>query len=227
MRSTFQRRRRVLAAAAATLAVAGGIAYAAIPDADGTYHGCVQHARGALRVIDPATERCNANTETAITFAAQGAAGPPGPPGPAGPPGPPGADGEDGTFSGTFTSPNGQYSLSVTDSGIVLASPDSSINLSAGAIEIQTLGADGIVVRGGNDVRVEGAAGLDLRAGANLTARAGGSGWFESGGITTIRGANVVVNPSGTCASAAREGDSVSTTSNRIVTGSPTVCIGN
>ena len=61
-----------------------------------------------------------------------------------------GKDGKDGApFSGTFTSPNGQYSLSVTDTGIVLASPDSSIKVSATEIRVESMGTDTIEVRGG------------------------------------------------------------------------------
>jgi len=32
---------------------AGGIAYATIPDSDGTFHACVQANNGAVRLIDP------------------------------------------------------------------------------------------------------------------------------------------------------------------------------
>lgn len=36
-----------------TLLLAGGVAFAAIPDAGGVYYGCVQKSSGQLRVIDP------------------------------------------------------------------------------------------------------------------------------------------------------------------------------
>ena len=51
---------------------------------------------------------------------AQGPTGATGPQGPAGPQGPPGSG---SSFDGSFTSPNGLYSLSITDSGITLDGP--------------------------------------------------------------------------------------------------------
>lgn len=62
-------RRRALTAvvAAGVLIGAGTVAWAAIPDADGTVHGCFKNSNGALRVIDPASDSCGA-TETAITL---------------------------------------------------------------------------------------------------------------------------------------------------------------
>src|SRR4051794_37213027 len=71
------------------------IAYAAIPDADGTVHGCVNQA-GILRVIDPSTgAKCNAS-DTALTFNQHGVPGAAGPAGATGPAGPMGATGPTG-----------------------------------------------------------------------------------------------------------------------------------
>ena len=54
-----------------------------------------------------------------------------------------GQDGADGQpFSGTFTSPNGEYSISVTDAGIRLERTGGSfIVLSGGNVVVQTDGA--------------------------------------------------------------------------------------
>ncbi len=60
---------------------------------------------------------------------AEGAQGPQGAQGESGPQGPAGQDGADGTFSGTLTSPNGRYSLTVNDSGIVLADTQTGAHL--------------------------------------------------------------------------------------------------
>jgi hypothetical protein len=50
-------------------AVAGGIAYATIPDNAGVAHTCYQTKDGALRVIDPAQgETCNAKKEQSLDF---------------------------------------------------------------------------------------------------------------------------------------------------------------
>lgn len=91
----------VVAAVVAAAALAGGVAYATIPDA-GVIHGCYTNANGSLRVVDTAT--CKSN-ETALDWNQQGVQGPPGPQGPtgdtgatgpAGPPGPQGDKGETG-----------------------------------------------------------------------------------------------------------------------------------
>jgi hypothetical protein len=48
--------------AAAAAALSGGLAYAAVPDSNGTIHGCYQSVGGALRVVDPdAGGKCKAN----------------------------------------------------------------------------------------------------------------------------------------------------------------------
>jgi len=208
------RSRRTVVAGVVTFAVAGGIAFASIPDSAGVIHGCYRSAagdaQGQLRVVDDPA-RCRGN-ETPIQWSEQGVAGPPGP---QGPPGEDGEDGEDGTFSGTFTSPNGLYSLSVTDTGIVLASPDSSIRVTDSAIRVETMGPDLIELRGANQVKVESGAAFELRAG--LTAS------LQSGAGFAVRGSRVDINGVG-CRPAARVGDAVAGGS--IVSGSATVCIG-
>jgi Collagen triple helix repeat (20 copies) len=96
--------RRTLIAmfAVMALALAGGIAYATIPDAAGLIHGCYKTQNGQLRVID--SGNCGPS-ETQLTWSqigpagphgatgAEGPAGPEGPEGPAGPQGPPGPSG--------------------------------------------------------------------------------------------------------------------------------------
>lgn len=63
----------------------------------------------------------------AVAFVCNGAAGAPGQPGKDGAP-----------FAGTFTSPNGQFTLTVADGGVTIVGPDSSISLpAAGGIRIQ------------------------------------------------------------------------------------------
>ena len=82
------RGRRMAFAAVATFAVAGGIAFAAIPDAGtGVYHACMKK-NGTIRIIDPARDHCKPSHEVEITFNREG---PKGDPGPQGPPGPAGA----------------------------------------------------------------------------------------------------------------------------------------
>ncbi len=208
MKATLALRgRRVVIAAVAIFALAGGIAYAAIPDASGVINACYRTStddqKGQLRAVDSAAS-CRSNelpTQWNVT-GAQGPAGTsptvsqvgPGTGGCAnggaaitdsagatayvcsGLNGQDGADGE--SFAGTFASPNGQYSINVTDTGVTIASPDSSIVVSGGEIRVETLGSDGIVVRS--------ATSLDLRAGT--------TGRLESTSTMTIRGSVVNIN---------------------------------
>ena len=221
MKATALRGRRVVIATVAIFALAGGIAYAAIPDTAGVIQGCYRVSsddqKGQLRVVESAAS-CRSN-ELPIQWNVAGAPGARGPAGEAGADGRSptvaqlgpgnghcdsggvaitdaagttayacnGQDGADGdSFSGTFASPNGQYSINVTDTGVTIASPDSSIVVSGGEIRVETLGTDGIVVRSGGL--------FDLRAGTSLDLRAGTTGRLESTSTMTIRGSVVNIN---------------------------------
>ena len=78
---TFLRKRtaQVALAIVALLTVAGGVAYATIPDSNGVIHGCYDSKSGALRVIDPSTSQTCLNKETAVTWNQTGPQGPAGP----------------------------------------------------------------------------------------------------------------------------------------------------
>jgi hypothetical protein len=85
---------------AAVLCAAGAFAYASIPDAGGTIHGCYDKAIGQLRVIDtassdPISGKC-LSTETAITWSQTG------PQGPKGDPGTPGTVFNNGSLTGSY-----------------------------------------------------------------------------------------------------------------------------
>ncbi len=155
-----------------------------------------------------------------------------------------GADGKSGAdgqpFSGTFTSPNGQYSISVTDTGIT-------IKRDAGPLI--TLLGDAITVRGGT-VSVQANTNAEVRAGLNATVLAGGSATvkgsqdttitagatvtLEAGGNTNISGGLVKINGGVTCHPAARVSDTAvgaapnggGAVVSTILTGSFSVCIG-
>src|SRR6478609_4391986 len=79
----------------AAVAVAGGVAYATIPDGNGVYTACRLNATGTIRLIDPSLPagsllgHCTA-LETQFSWNKGGPTGPPGPPGPAGATGPAG-----------------------------------------------------------------------------------------------------------------------------------------
>lgn len=268
MRSILARRgARLALAAVAAFAIAGGLAYAAIPDAAGVIHGCyrtsIDDQKGQLRVVeDPASCRSN---ELPIQWNEQGA------PGPAGADGEDGADGADGVsptvarlaagdpncpaggaaitdaagttahvcngqdgadgspFSGTFTSPNGQYSISVTDAGVTVASPDSSIRVGATDIRIESLGSDDIEVRSGSDLDFLSGASLELRGGTTVRVESGSNASVQAAGSLNLRGNGVNIG-GGPCSPAARIGDLVTNPPDgvpgSIFTGSTTVCVG-
>jgi Collagen triple helix repeat (20 copies) len=102
MKHGFGRRMfRVLLTAGALLALAGGIAYATIPDTNGVIHSCYSQSLGTWRPIDYPTQKCKSG-ETQLDFnqkGPQGSVGPAGPQGPkgdTGPAGPAGPAGQDG-----------------------------------------------------------------------------------------------------------------------------------
>jgi hypothetical protein len=61
-------------ALAALVLAAGGVAFATIPDSDGTIHGCYGKSSGNLRVVESAND-CR-NNETALNWNQQGPPGP-------------------------------------------------------------------------------------------------------------------------------------------------------
>ena len=182
------RSRRIALASLAVFALAGGIAYAAIPDAGtGVFHGCIMKGSGMLRIIDPELQQCNTAHETPITFGAKGDQGIQGIQGIQGLRGPAGANGANGSngsngsdgvsptvtqllpgdsncpaggaaitgaagatayvcnakpFSGNFTSPDGRFSLSVTDGGVEISGPGEKVSLdSSGAVTVMSNGS--------------------------------------------------------------------------------------
>jgi hypothetical protein len=129
---------------------------------------------GTVRLIDPSLPASNlmshcTSVETKFTFNRQGRQGLPGPPGKDGAPGANGKDGIDGKsgqpFSGTFTSPNGQFSITVDDTGIKLAGPSNSIELKPdGTIETRT--DTSFNLTSGGATKLVAGTSLDLKSGA-------------------------------------------------------------
>ena len=242
-----------LAGAAVVLVLAGGVAWAAIPDASGVIHGCFKSNNGQLRVAESAAA-CNPS-ETPIDWNQQGAQGPPGADGvsptvtqlsvgdancPAGGAaitdaagttayvcsGQNGQDGADGDpFSGTFTSPNGEYTISVTDAGVTLShGPNVHIKLDGDDIFVRgmdvELRADGnATVKAGINAVLEGVLSATVK-GLNTT--------IDAGSIGKVHGAFVRIEGGGACLPAARVGDQVVAPggAGQIVSGAPTVCVG-
>jgi Collagen triple helix repeat (20 copies) len=139
-----------LAALASSAIFLGGIAYGAGDDPQ--IHACAKKGSNLLYLAD--TGGCQGKDE-AVNWSIQGPPGPPGtagpsgpsgPSGPTGPSGPSGAigpsgpSGPPGTFSGSFKSPNGLYSLDVTNAGILLQGPGGSVRIEAGVLILQGSG---------------------------------------------------------------------------------------
>jgi hypothetical protein len=128
-----------------------GLAQASIPDPLGIVHTCVNRNSGELKVIDSATSSCKAN-EQALDLNQKG------------PKGDKGDKGDPGTFNGTFTSQNGQFSLSVTNAGIILTSPTGNI----------TMGPSSITVNSNTTVDINGSVSATLRGSTTQIGCAGG-----------------------------------------------------
>jgi hypothetical protein len=73
--------KRFIIGTVAGLALAGGIAYATIPDGNGVVHGCYGNISGQLRVIDPSAGGACKSSETSLDWNQQGVQGAQGLPG--------------------------------------------------------------------------------------------------------------------------------------------------
>src|SRR5690348_16282315 len=121
--STRVRTTALLGAGLALLA--GGIAYAAIPDASGVIHGCYKKTspnQGTLRVIDTEKGQKCLSSETTLTWNQTGPQGPTGPQGSTGPQGPAGPSAAfativDGPVAAPAGGPTTVASLSIPQAG--------------------------------------------------------------------------------------------------------------
>jgi hypothetical protein len=114
-------------------------------------------------------------------------------------------------FSGTFTSPEGQFSLTVDDNGIKLTGPTATINIDASGISLSNPSGP---------LNLS-AATMDLDGQAQAT--------IQSSGLLKLQSGLTQIGSSG-CEPAARVGDMISgppmSGTGTIITGSPDVCIG-
>ena len=219
-------KRDFVAAAAGALAasaLAGGVAWAAIPDSGGVIQGCFNNG-GNLKVVD---ELPCPKGWTSLPWNQQGPKGDPGTdgtsptvtqlsPGDANCPtggaalvdssgstayvcnGAAGADG--GSFTGTFTSPNGEYSITVTDAGITLAhGTTNSIvlagdDLSVRGDDVSILSDRSTTLQAGTTVNVQAATTATFDAGGNLSITTDGTGLFHADGPLNLQGSVVNIN---------------------------------
>jgi hypothetical protein len=244
------------AGALVTAVLAGGVAWAAIPGPDGVIHGCY-NASGNLKVVETLPCPTGYTPLAWNEKGEPGDPGPPGPDGADGvsptvaqlsqgdancPAGGAaitdasgstafvcsGQDGADGDpFSGTFTSPNGQYSLTVADSGLTLANgANTRILIQNGTIDTRALA--NLSLRGDTQVNITGALRVDVDAPVIDVQATGGATIRAVAGLDLLGG--LVKVGGGGCLPAARSGDLVIVDPDsgvgNIALGSPTVCIG-
>jgi hypothetical protein len=195
----MNRRQALLLAAicgsAATLLV-GGITWAAIPGDGGVINACYGKVGGVVRVIDTAKrEKCLTAIEVPLSWNQQGQKGDPGTPGaspavvqleandancPAG-----GAAITDAAghtayvcsaqpFSGTFTSPSGEYSVSVTDEGITLSRGNTAA-VSINGQDIAIVAERDATITVGRDLATSVGGALDTTVGADAATSIGGN----------------------------------------------------
>jgi hypothetical protein len=184
------------------VALGAGVAYAAIPDESGVFHACYKTNGGQVRLVNSAND-CN-GSETATQWSQTGPQGPSGSRGPSGP------QGDPGVFSGVFESPNHQFKLEVTDTGISLTGPTAKILLRSGGIEVNSQGPDGVV----------------LKTSAAKVEVQNGTVSVDAPGLVQVTGGQVQLGHG--CRPVARIGDFVDIAGaiGVVLTGSPTVCAG-
>lgn len=152
---TLRRRWRPLALGAiVAVVVTAGIAFAAIPSANGVINACYRAAggdnQGQVRIVESESQ-CRTN-ETPISWNQIGPTGPTGPVGPTGPQGPQGEKGDTGATGATgaqgpkgdtgaqgpagpaggaanMTSPNGLFKVEITNAGVVISGPGGTIHV--------------------------------------------------------------------------------------------------
>ena len=175
----------------------------------GVISACVNNSSGAVKIVGP-TDTCP-NNWSAVSWNAEGPAGPAGPTGAAGPKGDTGAvgatgatgatgntgatgatgsTGAAGTFAGSFSSPNGSYSIQVTDTGIVLKGPG------VGSIKLTDTG-----------VSIESPTSIELRASTDLHMRAAAQADLRGDALTTVLGGQTIIGGTGGCSPVVRTTD--------------------
>ncbi len=171
----------------------------------GLIYACVNNSSGTIKIVS-ATASCASN-EILLVWNGEGSQGPTGATGPTGPTGPA------GSFTGTFTSPNGQCSISVTDTGIVLGGPSCPLQIDASAANL----------RSATTTRLESGTNTLILSGGNTSVSSGATTSVASGGPTAITGTSVSLG--GGCLPVARVSDFVDTsvTPGVIITGSARV----
>jgi len=194
----------LIAILAFTLGSTTVIAAGGLIGADGVIHACANGA-GVLRVLQPG-ESCR-GSETPLSWSSSGSQGGTGPTGATGPTGPTGATGPTGPTgpAGSFplTSPNGQYSIQLTDTGIVLGGATSSITLAGGVVTIRATYIDN---RSDLDYRVAAGRTFNVDADSQANIRGSASASLQASGSVLVGGSQTIVG-AGSCGPALRTSD--------------------
>jgi hypothetical protein len=205
------------AGAVAASALAGGVAWATVPGDGGVIQGCYTKVGGILRVVDADKGQHCLDIEAPIAWNQKGPKGDPGAagvsptvaqlqPGDAGcPAGGAAITGVDGStahvcngtngesFSGTATSPNGQYSISVTDAGIVLSNGQgTSLNVLGDDLVLRSVGDFDLGT--GQSIGLHAGTSATVLADADFSLRGSGTGLVQSAGVLSLKGSAVNVN---------------------------------
>jgi hypothetical protein len=155
-----------------------------------------------------------------------------------------GADGQ--SFSGTFTSSNGQFSLSVANDGVEIVGPGAAISLSgSGDVTVkgdrvetvannetvtiagnrtETVGQDENITVGGNRTETVGQD-ENIKVGGSRTETVSSNETIKVGGALNLDGGFLGLNAGAACRPVARFGDMVDPVAELIASGSPDVCI--
>ena len=126
-----------------------------------------------------------------------------------------GAQGPAGTFTGTLQSPDGTYTLSVTNAGIVATGPNGQFTLDSG----------GVVVKSGTTLTLDADASLDLKAAASASIRGSMTrvGCASGGSAAARVGSQIQASGSGAVGQGG--GSFVVNSTGAVQQGSPTVFI--
>ena len=125
-----------------------------------------------------------------------------------------GAQGPAGTFSGSLQSPDGKYTLSVTNAGIVATGPNGQFTLDSG----------GVVVKSGTTLVLDAQTTLDLKAAASATIRGSVTHVGCTGGVQVAR-VGSQVQASGSAAVGPGGGGFTVNSTGAVQQGSPTVLV--
>ena len=166
-----------------------------------------------------------------------------------------GKDGADGkSFAGSFTSPSGQFSLTVGDDGVHIVGPGTAIDITSdGTVKVagdrvetvannetvsitgnrtETVGGGESISVGGNrtetvgqDETIKVGGDRTENVSSNETVKVGGALALRSGGALNLDGSLLGLNAGPACRPVARVHDMVDPVMELILTGSPDVCI--